>query len=367
MSIVRAATVLSHVPHHIWRRQMLLRRLGALALALATTACHSSAPPSVAGPSEVDYAVFDPLSSLLPQPDDLLLQQDVGSLPVSPAQRDLLREFQKAHGFPNDEEVPIAIDFRAVDINAQGIKVLAFPDLDVTTFNAGNLMVFGINTSTGSVTPATLDPITAADYANENDHGTLTLYNQGKLRWTAGLEYVVALRGGPNGPKLKNGHEVDAMPTTFLLTQDKDLSDPANQELVLTQLQLGSPAAALAAGTQLEQIRKAYLLPFTIIDHSFPHQELALIQTFTIEPAISVHVEVDPDEGLVPMPSNFLLDPATGGKTVINNPAFAGFGHRHARRVLDHRDAAGHHLGQHRPLHRAQRGQRHAAGHGGHL
>ncbi len=298
---------------------MLLRRSGPLALALAAAACAPSVP-QVAGPSEVDVAVFDPSNSLLPQPNDLILAQDVNGLPVSAAQRDLLLEFQKAGGFPNDQEVAITIDFRAIQVNAQGQNILGYPDLDLTSFNAGNFAVFAINTSTGSVSAAKLEPITAADYSNQNDHGTLTLHNKGKVRWTPGAQYVVAIRGGPSGPKLKNGNPIGPMPTTFLLTQDQKLNDPANQALLITQL--GSRAAAAAAGEQLEAIRKGYLGAFTIIDSVFPHRELALIQTFKIAPLAGAHVEVDPSSGQVPLPSNFLLDPANGGKTVVKNPAF---------------------------------------------
>jgi pimeloyl-ACP methyl ester carboxylesterase len=302
---------------------MLLRRRGPLALLLAAAACEPSVP-KVAPPTEVDIAVFDPQNSKLPTPNDLILQLSVDQPPLSAlpaAQRDLLREFQNAGGFPNDQEVPISIDFAANTAGSTGILVQGAPDLDLSTLSSGNVLVLGINGTTGDATRATLDPTVAADYFKGADHGSLTLHHQGHTRWTAGAEYVVAIRGGPNGVKLKGGNPVYPDQTMYLLLQDKDLSLPENETLLETKFPTLPRESAAAAGAQLEQIRKGYLLPFQIIDGYFPHQELALIMTFKIAPSLSAHVETDPNVAF-PLPSNFLLDPATGGKTVANIPAF---------------------------------------------
>src|SRR5947209_1588431 len=119
---------------------MLLRRSGLLALALAAAAaaCAPSVPKEN-GPSEVDSALFDPTIAELPQPNDLVLAQDVNGLPLPAASRSLIASFQAAGGFPNDQEVPITIDFGSTTVNASGAQLSSAPDLDLTSFTPSTL------------------------------------------------------------------------------------------------------------------------------------------------------------------------------------------------------------------------------------
>ena len=305
---------------------MLLRRIGLLSLAMLAAAC-APGVDKTPGPTEIDTAVFDVTSAVpqIPQPNDLVLTSDVSGLPVPDAQKDLLREFQKAGGFPNDQEVAITIDFQSTNISSSGLPTSSAPDLDLTTVIPGQTVVVIANATGvgGGVSQATLEPVTAADYSKGTDRGTLTLHNKGHLRWTAGAEYIVGVRGGPNGVKLTNGHSIAPSSTTFLLIQDKDLSKPENETLI--QLQLGSRVAAAAAGAQLEALRQGVFVKagaFDAVDTAFPHKELALLQTFKVAPLGAAHVETDPAAGKIPLPSDFLLDPANGGKTVVFNTAF---------------------------------------------
>src|SRR5258708_1705506 len=128
---------------------MLLRRATPLAIALAALACSPTVPygPTNNNPTKIDYAVFDPTGSPpdIPLPNDLaLLPQAIATQP--PAQAALLTSFAGRDcinldatgkgncggdaktactvatqasdcakvppvGFPNDQEVPITIDF----------------------------------------------------------------------------------------------------------------------------------------------------------------------------------------------------------------------------------------------------------------
>ncbi len=277
-------------------------RVLAVLLALAAACGEPGNIPQTASPSSVVTAVFDPITGNIPLPNDLALQQVPTTLP--PAQQDLLNAFKAQGGFPNDQEVPVTISFVRTSIAANGATTNAAPTLDVATLNPGTLAVF-LSTAQGSGTVA-LDPITDANYVNAGDHGVLTLHNKGRLPWAPG-QYVVAVRGGPNGVKTKEGDEIHASSTFFLIAQGQNLE--TEQNLLLLRAQTGSAAAALAAAQQLDQIINAYKTgAFPAVNQVFPQQELAAMTTFAIAP-LSTTVELDPGRGLVPLPIDLLRDP----------------------------------------------------------
>jgi hypothetical protein len=279
-----------------------LRSLAVL-LALAAACGEPGNIPQTASPSSVVTAVFDPIAGNIPLPNDLALQQVPTTLP--PAQQDLLNAFKAQGGFPNDQEVPITISFVRTSIAANGATTNVAPTLDVATLNPGTLAVF-LRTASGASGTVALDPITDADYANAGDHGVLTLHNKGRLPWVPG-QYVVAVRGGPKGVKTKEGDEIHASSTFYLIAQGQNLE--TEQNLTLLQAQTGSRSAALAAAQQLDQIINGYKAgAFPAVNQIFPQQELAAMTTFAIAPA-STAVELDPGRGLLPLPIDLLRDP----------------------------------------------------------
>ncbi len=315
---------------------MLLRRTLPIALAAFALACEPSVPhctsasstdaacKGVFNPATLDYAAFDLTSAVpdIPLPNDLaLLPETVAS--QTGAQKELLQAFQAAGGFPNDQEVPITVDFvrQTIDSNTGALTASA-PDLDVTSINkAGatpNVVVISL---TAGFPKVAIEQPTAADYVKGTSTGTLTLHKKpnatGSRRFAPG-QYVVAVRGGASGVQVTGSSAgINPTPTMYLLLQGQTLTDPANVAIIP-----GNSAAEKAtAAAQLEHIRQGYLLPLTAINGTFPQQEIAVLGTFKIAPA-ATHVETDPGAGLIPLPSDFLLDPATGGKTVVNNPAF---------------------------------------------
>ena len=315
---------------------MLLRRFLLLTAttALAVAACAPSVPgPDSPTPAGEDFAVFDPVNAKIPQPNDLAflaLQPGPGTLPQG-ATRELLTAFATAGGFPNDQEVPVTIDFQQLNIDPNtGKRTAVFAPLDTTSVivcPAANCNVAVLEAKGTSVSLASIDAPQPTDYLNAGDHGTLILHHsadpnapvKGTRRWDtgpAGAQYIVAVRGGPNGVKVTGGGQFNPTPTFFLLTRDVDLSKPQNETLLP-----GTPAQKAAAGAQLEQIRQQYKNAFGAVDGVFPHKDLAVMSTFKIAPQANAHIEFDQSGGAIPLPSDFLLD-ATGHVSAVAAQAF---------------------------------------------
>ncbi len=309
---------------------MLLRLAAALALA-TVLACQPSIenepPPTPPGGSSpaVDFAVFDPTASppAIPLPNDLALQPS-SIATQGGAQAELLRAFAAAGGFPNDQETPIAIDFRRENVDASTAKItLSAPDLDLTTFGATTLAVIAVSPA-GVPEDGQIDPPQAADYVKLTDRGTLTLHHKadpatGSRRWKPGFQYIVAVRGGASGVKTVGGGNVNPQPVTYLITRGVDLTLPENEGLIPGDTRTQKEASA----AQLEKLRQSYASAFAAVGGvaKIPVAELAIIQTFKIAPASEgVAVVTDASAGVVPLPSDLLLDPTTD--RVVNNPAF---------------------------------------------
>ena len=310
---------------------MPLRRSLPAVLALATVlACQPSVknqppptPPGASGPA-VDFAVFDPTASppAIPLPNDLALQPSSIATQTG-AQAELLRAFAAAGGFPNDQETPITIDFHRENVNTSTGKItLSAPDLDLASFVATTVAVIAVSPA-GAPEDGQIDLPQAADYVKSADHGTLTIHHKaeattGSRKWKAGFQYIVAIRGGANGVKTVGGGNVHPQPVTYLITRGADLTLPENEGLILGD----TPAEKTANAAQLERLRQGYASAFAAVAGvaQIPVDELAIIQTFKIAPAGGTHVETDASAGLVPLPSDLLLDPTTG--KVVNNPAF---------------------------------------------
>ena len=307
---------------------MLLRRTALIAATAVAFACEPSVPHGT-NPTFVDTAAFD----LTPSHPDIPLPNDLALLPASVsgqvgAQQELLKEFQKAGGFPNDQEVPITIDFVRQTIDpATGAQTPSAPALDVTSISSSNLVLFSIGDPSGPPAsygaPIAFDPPKPTDYVTSGDHGTLTVHktpdSATHSRRFAPARYVVAVRGGPNGVKVTgNAQGLSPAPAMYLLLQDQNLGLPQNQTLIPGN----TPAEKQTNAAALEAIRKTYIFPLLVVDGAFPHKEIAVMSTFKIAPITTAHVETDPGAGLIPLPSDFLLDPATGGSTVVKNPAF---------------------------------------------
>lgn len=286
---------------------MLLRRiLSTSAVGLLALACEPPIPKEMP-PGTVAEAVFDPAGGKLPLPNDLLFQNDPTTLGLPAAQAELLTALRNSGGFPNDQEVPVTIDFVLNTLNADGSIGKSAPTLDLTSITPQTVVVFA--QAAGAQGPVALDPVQPADYAVLPDHGTLTLHHAGRQPWAPG-KYGVLVRGGPNGVRATTG-PIYASQVFYFVAQGQDMTLPKN--LGLLAAQAGSQQAALAQAQQLNQLIQLYQPLFAVANQSFPQQELAVVTGFTIAPAVT-QVQLDPGRGLVPLPIDLLRDPRPGGK-----------------------------------------------------
>jgi len=278
--------------------------LAAVFLLALAAACEPSIPQT-SSPAAVTTAVFDPIAGNIPLPNDLArLPRPPGSPPFPAAQQELINLFNSQGGFPSDQELPVTISLVREVIAADGTTTKLAPTLDSTTVVNGATLVMFLKTPPGLVA---IDPITDASYASLSDHGVLSIHNKNRAPWAPG-QYVVGLRGGPNGVKTKEGDPIYASTTFFLIAQGQNLE--TEQNLTLLRAQTGSEAAARAAAKQLDQIINGYNQgAFQAVDQVFPHQELAAMTTFTIAPVAGTVVEVDSSRGIVPLPIDLLRDP----------------------------------------------------------
>lgn len=272
-------------------------------------------------------AVFDPVNSRVPLPNDLVFMADVnatcphGNIPAgaspSCAQAELLASF--AGYFPSDQEVAVTIDFTETTFGERGATTQTAPDLDLTTFTPSTFFVYGWTANDQGEVP--LEPLTPADYVINGDHGTLTLHHKGLEPWPEGT-FTVLVRGGADGVKTKDGQPIEGSEVFSLVRQGLDMT--ARENLGLLKAQLGSTEAAIAQGAQLNQLIALYKdTAFAAADLRFPHQQLAITTTFKTQPVVT-NVTIDPARGLVPLPIDLLRDPATGKLSPLAACTLAG-------------------------------------------
>jgi hypothetical protein len=297
----------------------------ALAAALATSACRPDLPSTP--PQTFVIAQFDPTTGAIPLPSDLAFLQAPNSLCTPPqpdgapacAQAELIQSFKDAKGFPSDQEVPVTIDFIETSFNADGTTKNSAPDLDLATFTPDTFFVVGQTAAGTGAIPT--EPIQPGDYVKAADHGTLTIHHQGHQPWPSG-EIAVLIRGGANGVMTTDKLPVNPSQIFSLLEQNVNLADPKNNGLL--KAQLGSQAAANAQGLQLDAIEGTWnQLAFPAADMRFPHEELAILAQFSVQPTVT-NVTIDPARGLVPLPIDLLRDPTTGKLSALAACTLAG-------------------------------------------
>ncbi|HEY1551103.1 MAG TPA: hypothetical protein VGG28_24910 [Kofleriaceae bacterium] len=304
----------------------LLAATASAAAAFAIAACQPSLPDTP--PTAFVIAQFDPTTSAIPLPNDLVLEQSANSLctPAAPdgspacAQAELIQSFKDANGFPSDQEVSVTVDFIETSFDANGSATNTAPDLDLTTFTPNTYFVWG-QLAGAAAGELAMEPIQATDYVKSTDHGELTLHHKGHLPWPTG-SIAVLIRGGDNGVMTTDKLPVNASQVFSLLEQDVDLSNPKNNGLL--KAELGSQEAANSEGLELDEVNALWnTLAYPAADMRWPHQELAILTQFSVQPTVT-NVSIDPARGLVPLPIDLLRDPTSGNLSTLAACTLAG-------------------------------------------
>lgn len=313
---------------------MSLRRSGFLALVLALAA--GCTDVSTKAPAPLVYlAAFDPTTSTVPLPNDLALQQ-APNLPAGSIPRSLFFTYIDGGGWPGDQVIAIPIRTIAYDAatNSYGPSDTLAPGIDPASVNAHSVAIVRVSDSPPTVlTPQFLG------YGPDTINPHVGML---RIRPVEGLSvgrYVVALRSGPQGVKTTDHQPISPDQVIALIAPGKDLSNPNNlppgvtlapaQLAQLMKLQAlyanGLPwgkvpdVATCQTNVPTADTSGSCWLPspvpspalasaFAGIDRVFPHGEAASLQGFAVSaPA----VVADTSAGVIPFPSDFMLDPAT--------------------------------------------------------
>jgi hypothetical protein len=281
--------------------------IGALALGGVSCAPEINQDP----PADNVIAQFDPSASpaVVPLPNDLAINPATGlvAAPIDPsapaAQQEFTRDYLNTlNGFPTS-----------------AVATTKITDLDETTINPENkpktVLFIDLLAGTPIATP-TVAPTTSYDSAT----GTLSIAPPA-TGWPKGGRYAVALVGGPNGLKGKNGKPVVGSAvwgfasSSEPLVTCEDLTAPncqATTEIIPSTKT--DPAERLADQTatalRLEQLRRAYRPVLNAIaDQGVERNDIVLLWTFRI--MNMPEATFDPLTSVAPFPNDLLIDQAT--------------------------------------------------------
>lgn len=289
---------------------MTLRHLApAPLLAVAILACTPSVPSNPN--TTIVTAEFDPASSTIPLPNSLAISPELNPHLLAPrnAQEELLAYFAQQGGFPPDQILTLGFPLATLQVNGPNDVTSTPPDIDGATIipctgprtpaNC-NLFVFDAFGSPSEAFPAYAHAYSPGPPGSPR--GTLSVTPgsaTAPTTWRAGGLFFYALRGGTSGIKTRAGVPLQPSSTTYTLLfgQGSDFNCPST-----------SPNCALKS---LQALQAQYQPVFGVIEsQGFPLGETVVVGTFSIAPA-TTWVVADPTAGVVPIPSNFLLDPLT--------------------------------------------------------
>ena len=288
-------------------------------LAFAVAACTGSVPSNPN--TTIVTADFDPAAGVIPLPSALAISPALNPNLLSPrnAQEELLAYFAGQGGFPADQVVPLTFPLSTLAVNGPNDSTSTAPDIAVSSIvpctgphtPAGcNLLVYD-----ASATGAAHFPPFVYTYTKGTTEGTLTVVpidatSHRPTTWRPGALIVYAIRGGTSGVKTTTGQALQPSTTSYLLMfgQGSDFVCPSTSP--------NCPLPLLKTlQTQMQPVFGASQLA------GFPLAETAVVSAFPVAPA-TTWVVADPATGVVPVPSDFMMDPTTGRVSVAAATAF---------------------------------------------
>ncbi len=254
-------------------------------------------PP--AGDPVVLRALFDPQTGAIPKPTDLLRDADLGHLVIpaepedlagkTPAEAALIRALNQRDGWPRTlkAEVEISGPLDPASVTKSAIRIFEIDE-------AGN--------------PRPLDLPITGEPARAPTKVTVAPPEGG---WQRGRTYLVIALGGTSGLAGQNGEPVVADAAFYFLRAQVPLTDHVRALPGTTQEERRQKAE------DLERIRLELAPWFAHAEKlGLARDQIVSLWSFTASDA--VEVVMDKDAGRMPLPSDFLRDPATG---LIDIPA----------------------------------------------
>jgi pimeloyl-ACP methyl ester carboxylesterase len=237
--------------------------------------------PQEARPRAV-RALWDPSTSTLPTPTDLVRDEVLGqlALPIdtdmSPAEREFRHYLNLLDGYPLPSTMTIPL---SGPINPYSIP--------------------------GALVMVEVGDIGGVELVAEYDPQTVSIKAYAKEGLEPGRSYIFGLWGYDGGVRGANGEPVVADAAFYMVRQ------PYPMTAHVTAMPGASRAEREAAAERLEEVQQDYEVLFRVMQQrGIPREHVASASSFTTtsRPAIWF----DATGGKIPMPNNLLLDPVTG-------------------------------------------------------
>jgi hypothetical protein len=273
--------------HHLTH----VRRAGRIAAlsAVVTLGALGACDPALDPPAKVVIARFDPDAKVIPMPSDALRDAATGHLKLpaddatnTPAERGLYQYLNTLDGWSSTSTV--TVDFSAA--------------LNPATLTADRLQVWKWGPTPTRVADVTFSLIRGS---------TKIALDAPRAGWERGGNYVVVLRGGPDGVVGAAGEPVECDAAFYFLRQTQVLTAPEHNDAFP-----GDTFAARAANAQkLEDIRVDLAPAFDFfVARGLPRAEVAALWRFTV--TTRVELAMDKASQRMPIPIQLLMNPATG-------------------------------------------------------
>ena len=258
---------------------------GSLTLFACLAACEVPAPLPEA---PVIHALFDPGAGEVPRPTDLLRDASAGRLAIptdgdrSPTERAFLEALNQRDGWPS--ETPAEVRFTGA-LDPASIRAAALPVYELAPEGTRLVEV-----------EVRVDPPSRPEKL---------IIGPPAGGWTPGRRYFAAAIGGDRGLRGADGEAVVADAAFYFLRLETPLTEHHRALPGQTE------AEQRANAERLEALRLELAPHFAHLARlGVPRGSVAALWSFTVSEATSI--VMDAGRGVMPLPSDFLRDPASG-------------------------------------------------------
>lgn len=293
------------------RRTLALAGLGLL------LGCEVAPPPAEA---PVVHAIYDPGAGRIPLPNDALRDAEQGRLALPSAPEDLEGR--------TPAEAAFVRALNRMDAWPRGMPAeLTFSGpLDPGSIGPGAVRIFEDQ-------DGALVAVDAAVLGSPQDAPTSVVIRPPEGGWKPGARYVVAALGAQDGLRGAGGEEVVGDAAFYFLRLQEDLTAHADA------LPGETPEARAEAAAGLEALRRGLAPRFERLEALGVARE-GVVALWDFTASARVTVVMDAEAGRMPLPSDFLRNPASGRVELPVAPGDSE-GTRHIKAALNRLDGFG--------------------------